>query len=109
MAYGVIIYENQHDILMDMTPEEVGNVVQNMIRAFRGEEHKHLESENAYSLSMYQRVTEDKCKIPTKVIAGSKGGAPKGNQNAKKVNKFTEGATIQTYDFQQIEKKVIKN
>jgi hypothetical protein len=108
MAYGVIIYENQHDILMDMTPEQVGNVVQNMIRAFRGEEHKHLDSENAYSLSMYQRVSEDKGKIPDKVIAGSKGGAPKGNKNAKK-NKFTEGVVVQTYDFQQLEKKVVKN
>jgi len=95
---------------MDMTPEQVGNVVQNMIRAFRGEEHKHLESENAYSLSMYQRVSEDKGKIPDKVIAGSKGGAPKGNKNAsKKTNRFTEGATVQTYDFQQIERKVVKN
>ena len=91
MAYGVIIYEGEHDILMDMTPEQVGNVVQNMIRAFRGEEHKHLESENAYSLSMYKRVSEDKGKIPDKVIAGSKGGAPEGNKNAcKKQGKTTK-------------------
>ena len=84
MAYGVIIYESEHDILMDMSPEQVGNIVQNMIRAFKGEEHKHLESENAYSLSMYKRVSEDRNKIPDKVIAGAKGGAPKGNHNACK-------------------------
>lgn len=68
---------------------------------------------------------------------GKKGGAPKGNRNAsknnliqpnstennlkqapnpipypnpnKKNNCFNEGAVNQTYDFQQIEKKVVKN
>jgi hypothetical protein len=142
MAYGVIIYENEHDILMDMTSEQVGDIVKNMIRAFRGEEHQHLNSENAYSLTMYKRVSADKDKVVERVIAGSKGGAPKGNTNANKQkqaktskavtetskttnnnnnnynnnnnigfkpNAFTSGCTNTDYDFDELEKTLIKN
>lgn len=144
MAYGVIIYEGEHDILMNMTSEQVGDIVKNMIRAFKGEEYQHIDSENAYSWSMYMRVKGDRDKIPDKIIAGSKGGAPKGNKNACKnkqkqaettneqaktskttykdnnnynnnnnigfkPNAFTSGCTNTDYDFEELEKTLIKN
>ena len=84
MAYGVIIYESEHDGFMSMPDEDLGKIVKNMIRAFRGEEFQPQEHENAYSLSMYNRVAGDRDKIVEKVVAGSKGGAPKGNKNASK-------------------------
>jgi hypothetical protein len=84
MAYGVIIYESEHDGFMSMSDENVGKIVKNMIRAFKGEEFIPQEHENAYSLSLYNRVATDRDKIVEKVVAGSKGGAPKGNKNASK-------------------------
>ena len=36
--YGFIIHPEDHQALMDMTPMEAGNVIQNMIRVFRGAE-----------------------------------------------------------------------
>ena len=138
MAYGVIIYESEHDSFLSLPPEDAGNIVQNMIRTFRGEEVNVLERENAYSISLCKRVSGDKDKVVEKVVAGSKGGAPKGNKNASKnkqnnqkqptetskttnnnnynnnknlykPNQFTSGVTIQAYDFAELEKKVIKN
>lgn len=84
MAYGVIIYESEHDSFLSLPPEDVGNIVQNMIRTFRGEEVETLERENAYSISLCKRVNTDKDKVVERVTAGSKGGAPKGNKNASK-------------------------
>ena len=95
MAYGVIIYESEHDILMSMADEDAGKIVKNMIRAFKGEETETLERENAYSISLCKRVRADKDKIVEKVVAGSRGGAPKGNKNASK-NKQKQTETSKT-------------
>jgi hypothetical protein len=84
MAYGVIIYESEHDSFLSLPAEDVGNIVQNMIRTFREEDVKTLERENAYSISLCKRVSADKDKVVERVVAGSKGGAPKGNKNASK-------------------------
>lgn len=84
MAYGVIIYESEHDSFLSLSAEDVGNIVQNMIRTFREEDVKTLERENAYSISLCKRVSADKDKVVERVVAGSKGGAPKGNKNASK-------------------------
>ena len=35
--YGFIVHPENHDDLMNMTSEETGNIIKNMIRAFRGE------------------------------------------------------------------------
>lgn len=115
MAYGVIIYEKEHEALLNMSDDNVGRVVKNMIRAFQGEEIELFEDDpegfkNAYVKSLCCRVGDDKDTAVNSKINGSKGGAPKGNRNAaKKTNKFTEGAVTQTYDFQTIERKVVKN
>ena len=113
MAYGVIIYEKEHEALLKMSDDNVGRIAKNMIRAFRGEKVEPFTDDpegfkNAYLESLCARVEGDKESADSAKKNGAKGGAPKGNQNAKK-NKFTEGATVQTYDFQQIERKVVKN
>ena len=140
VAYGVIIYESEHESLLSLPPEDVGNIVQNMIRTFRGEETKTLAKENAYSISLCKRVCADRDKVVERVVAGSMGGAPKGNKNASKnkqnnqkqptetskttnnnnynnnnnnigfkPNAFTSGCTSNDYDFDEIERKLIKN
>ena len=146
MAYGVIVYESEHESLLSLPPEDVGNIIQNMIRTFKGEEVELLANKcvNAYSMSLCNRVNADK----GKVVAGSKGGAPKGNNNASKTSKtttqnkqnnqkqpnetskttsnnnynynnnnnigfkpnaFTSGCTNTDYDFEEIERNLIKN
>ena len=150
MAYGVIVYESEHESLLSLPPEDVGNIIQNMIRTFRGEEVELLASKcvNAYSMSLCNRVNADKGKVVEKVVAGSKGGAPKGNSNASKTSKtttqnkqnnqkqpdetskttsnnnynynnnnnigfkpnaFTSGCTSTDYDFEELEKNLIRN
>ena len=87
MAFGVIIYEREHESFLDMTDEEAGKIVKNMIRAFRGEEPEELKGfMGRYARSLCLRVIEDRDKAVEGSINGKKGGAPKGNQNAKKNN-----------------------
>jgi hypothetical protein len=142
MAYGVIVYESEHESFLSLPPEDVGNIVQNMIRTFRDEEVKTLAKENAYSISLCKRVSADKDKVVERVVAGSRGGAPKGNKNASKnkqnnqkqptetskttnnnnynnnnnnnnigfkPNAFTSGCPKSDIDFEEIERKLIKN
>ena len=84
MAYGVIIYEDEHQNFLNLSPEDAGNVIQNMIRTFQGQETKELDGVlNCYSISLCNRVSADKKRANIARENGSKGGAPKGNQNAK--------------------------
>lgn len=88
MAYGVIIYEDEHDNFLSLSAEDAGKVVQNMIRAFKGEELVTLDGVlNVYSASLCKRVEKDKVKAQVRSENGKKGGAPKGNSNASKTSK----------------------
>lgn len=90
MAYGVIIYEQEHDNFMSMTPEKAGLILQNMIRTFRGEEAQPIDGDlNIFSVSICNRVATDNGKAISNYLNGLKGGAPKGNTNAAKNNRKT--------------------
>ena len=87
MAFGVIIYEEEQDSFLEMSDEKAGIIVKNMIRAFKGIELEPVEGElKFYAKSLCQRVEADKNRAVESSINGKKGGAPKGNQNAKKNN-----------------------
>lgn len=88
MAYGVIIYEEEHNSFLNMSDEEAGQIVKNMIRVFQGNQPEKLEGfKQMYSDSLCNRVAADKKKADDDYSNGKKGGAPKGNQNARKNKK----------------------
>ena len=102
MAYGVIIHEEDHDEFLDMTDAEVGEIVKNMILTFRGLPTKEISVNNQrYGRVLCNKVISDNTK--------GKGGAPKGNQNARKRNMFTDGCSQRDINFEQLEKDLIKN
>jgi hypothetical protein len=145
--YGFIIHPEDHQALMDMTPAEVGFVVKNMIRVFKGEEPEKFDDRFLAYVSddLCGRVLRDIELSEKQSRNGKKGGAPKGNTNANKPkqpknnpdttqkqpktnpntntntntninnnigfkpNAFTSGCTSTDYDFEELEKTLIKN
>lgn len=85
MAYGVIIYEDEHDNFLTLSDEDAGRLIKNMIRTFKGEEVVSFGGIiDCYSSSLCKRVEKDKAKADRGKENGLKGGAPVGNTNAKK-------------------------
>ena len=99
MAYGVIIHEEDHEEFLDMSDEEVGEIVKNMIRTFKGLPTMETEKNRRYARALCSKVANDNSK--------GKGGAPKGNQNARK-NKFTDFSQ-RDINFEELEKNIVKN
>lgn len=88
MAYGVIIYEEEHNSFLNMSDEDAGKILKNMIRVFQGNQPEKLEGfKQMYSDSLCNRVAVDKRKADADYTNGKKGGAPIGNQNARKNKK----------------------
>ena len=88
MAYGVIIYEEEHNSFLNMSDEDAGKILKNMIRVFQGGQPEKLDGfKQMYSDSLCNRVAADKKKADEDYSNGKKGGAPRGNQNAKKNKK----------------------
>jgi len=151
--YGFIIHPEDHQAFMDMTTEEAGSVIKNMIRVFRGEEPEKFDDRflDYVSDDLCGRVLRDIELSEKQSRNGKKGGGQKGNQNAKrtknepktsqnepktsqkqaktnpntntntntntninnnigfKPNAFTSGCPKRDIDFEEIERKLIKN
>jgi uncharacterized protein YjcR len=101
MAYGVIIHEEDHEEFLDMSDSEVGEIVKNMIRTFMGVPTVDTTSNKRYARALCLKVAKDNEK--------GRAGAPKGNQNAKKRNTFTDGCIQRDINFELLEKNIIKN
>lgn len=103
MAYGVIIHEEDHEEFLDMSDKEVGEIVKNMILTFRGMPTNKISSTECerYARALCTKVAKDNEK--------GRAGAPKGNQNAKKRNTFTDGCIQRDINFELLEKNIIKN
>jgi len=139
MAYGVIIYEEEHNSFLNMSDEDAGKILKNMIRVFQGNQPEKLEG--------FKQMYVDKRKADADYTNGKKGGAPIGNQNARKnkkqppvvfkttplcfennpnsnnnsnsnnnniktvykPNQFTAGVLMQDYNFIELERKKVKN
>ena len=85
MKHGVIIHPEEMGELLSMKPEECGNIVQNMIRTFEGEEVAKFDDRymDFVSSTMCGRVLRDKEMSERQSRNGRQGGARIGNQNAK--------------------------
>ena len=86
MKHGVIIHPEEMGELLNMKPEECGNIVQNMIRTFEGEEVKKFDDRymDFVSSTMCGRVLRDKEMSERQSRNGSKGGAKEGHPNYNK-------------------------
>lgn len=87
MNKGFIIHPEVMDELLSMKPEECGQIIHNMIRTFWGEETKKFDDRymDFVSSTLCGRVDRELKLYEKKSKAGQMGGAPIGNQNAKKL------------------------
>lgn len=84
--YGFIIHPEDHEALMNMTPEEAGCILKNMIHVFRGD------PPDTFGDRFLDYVSDDLCGRLLRDIElsekqsrnGKKGGGQMGNQNAKR-------------------------
>lgn len=85
MKHGVIIHPEEMGELLNMKPEECGNIVHNMIRTFEGEEVVKFDDRymDFVSSTLCGRVLRDKQLSEKQSRNGKHGGAPIGNGNAK--------------------------
>lgn len=85
MKHGIIIHPEEMGELLNMKPEECGNIVHNMIRTFEGEEVVKFDDRymDFVSSTMCGRVLRDKQLSEKQSRNGRQGGAPIGNENAK--------------------------
>lgn len=83
--YGVIIHPDRFNQICSMTDEQRGKVVLNMIKTFKGEDITVFNDQflDYASEDLCGRVTRDKELSEKQSANGKKGGAPKGNRNAK--------------------------
>ena len=83
--YGFIIHPENMDDLLKLHPTEAGYIVQNMILTFKGEEPKKFDDRflDYVSDDLCGRVKRDMELSEKQSRNGKKGGAPKGNTNAK--------------------------
>ena len=92
--YGIIVHpEDFEDFLSNMTDEEAGAIIKNMIRTFLGEEGIQTFDDrfmSSTSRKMCGRVARDKELSEIKSRVGKMGGAPIGNENAKTTKKQAE-------------------
>lgn len=84
--YGIIIHPKDFDDLLGMSDEECGQITKNLVNTFLGKEIRSLDDRYLIRVSkeMCDRVLWDKGRTDQQRENGSKGGAPKGNQNARK-------------------------
>ena len=85
MKHGIIIHPEEMGELLNMKPEECGNIVHNMIRTFEGKEVVKFDDRymDFVSSTMCGRVLRDKQLSEKQSRNGRQGGAPIGNGNAK--------------------------
>ena len=90
--YGVIIHPDNFEDIMNMTDEECGKVVHNMIRAFIGQDIEVFNDRflDFVSGTYCGRVKRDKERSDRASINGKKGGGQKGNTNAKRAKNEQE-------------------
>lgn len=85
--YGVIIHPKDFEDILSMSSSEAGDIIQNVVKTFLGREDL-VKFDDRYltrvSNEMCERTVWDKDQKDKKSKAGSQGGAPKGNSNAKK-------------------------
>lgn len=84
--HGIILHEEYRDRMWKLSDEDLGKLVKNMFRIDAGEEPEPFGNEylDFFSETVCGRVGRDIALSETKSRVGKLGGAPKGNQNAKK-------------------------
>ena len=87
MNHGIILHEEYRERMKKFSPERLGLLIQNLFRVDDGEEPLSFPDDEALDvlsevlISRYQR---DVAMLEKQRANGMKGGAPVGNQNAKK-------------------------
>ena len=87
MSHGIILHEEYRERMKKFSPERLGKLVQNMFRVDDGEEPLTFPDDEALDVLsevVCARLQRDIKNSDKQSRNGSKGGAPKGNQNARK-------------------------
>ena len=87
MTHGIILHEEYRERMKKFSPERLGTLVQNMFLVDDGEEPLSFPDDEALDVLsevVCARLKRDIAQSDRQRRNGSKGGAPKGNQNAKK-------------------------
>jgi hypothetical protein len=87
MTHGIILHEEYRERMKKLSPERLGKLVRNMFLVDDGEEPISFTDDEALDVLsevVCGRLQRDIAKSDRQRENGSKGGAPKGNQNARK-------------------------
>lgn len=96
MNHGIILHEEYRERMKKFSPERLGLLVQNMFRVDDGEEPLSFPDDEALDILseiVCGRVKRDIENAERQRTNGSKGGAPIGNQNARKTTKNNPEST----------------
>lgn len=129
--YGVIIHPENIDDLLKMQPTECGQIIQNMLKTFKGEEIVKFDDRflDYVSADLCGRVIRDKelsAKQRNNRLGKTKNNQtetknnqtitksyPNTNTNIKNIgfrtNSFVAGCTKSDIDFEELENKIVKN
>ena len=89
MNHGIILHEEYRNRMKQLSPERLGKLVQNMFRVDDGQEPLEFPDDEALSVIsewVCKRLKWDIEQSDRQRSNGSKGGAPVGNQNARKTS-----------------------
>lgn len=87
MNHGIILHEEYRERMKKFSPERLGLLVQNLFRVDDGEEPLSFPDDEALDVLsevLVSRFQRDVAMLEKQRANGMKGGAPVGNQNAKK-------------------------
>ena len=87
MNHGIILHEEYRERMKKFSPERLGLLIQNLFRVDDGEEPLSFPDDEALDVLsevLVSRFQRDVAMLEKQRANGMKGGAPVGNQNAKK-------------------------